>query len=137
MISYLLGKGEPQRKLLATRSVRWVDMAIYLGSLFLTVLAYVLVKNSTLDIRDLAVLRNIVSLTGLAVLSSHVFGKGRNWILPLGLTLTTMVAGVDFQNRPFGWAWLLHPYDDALASAFSAMILLIALAVSFFDYERN
>ena len=137
IVSYLFGQSDQQRKILAVRAVRWLDLATFLMTLGISIVIYVAVKHATIDSHDLAVMRNLISLAGIAIISSHVFGRSRNWVLPISLTLATMVAGVDFQNRPLSWAWLLQPYSDGLSILFSASVIVLALVVTFLNYERN
>jgi hypothetical protein len=58
--------------------------------------------------RDAAV-RNLLGLTGLALLSAACVGGEHAWVLPTAYTLTVVSLGDDAAMAPQPWSWLVSP----------------------------
>ena len=77
----------------------------------------------------LMLLRNIVGLTGLALLAARLFGAWVSWAPPLAFVAVVSLVG----RRPDGtfptWAWQMQPGNDNLSWAISFALFLAGLAL--------
>lgn len=69
-----------------------------------------------------ASLRNLLGLTGLALLTSSVTGSGTSWVLPLAYVVAAVTLSVG-NDYPL-WAWLLRPGSDK-----DALLVAVVLGV--------
>ncbi len=83
----------------------------------------------------LALLRNLIGLTGLALLTSRVLGAGLAWVAPLGYGLLSLVVGLMVRPATGGdlvipaWAVPVLPAGERIASGASVTLLIVGLAL--------
>ena len=127
LVALLLTSKGIQAKRLAVRPVLWIDRAAFSLTAAAPVLAYVASAQTALALSDLIALRNFIGLLGLAAISGVVFGRHGQWLLPAAYLFASMVAGINDQNQPYDWAWVLQPAESQVALVVSGILLLSGL----------
>jgi hypothetical protein len=74
-----------------------------------------------------AALRNLMGLTGLALLCGRLLGGRLAWILPTVYTLAALTAGAT-GGVPHPWAWVLGPDHDEQSLAWAAAFAIAGAA---------
>jgi len=77
--------------------------------------------------RDAAT-RNLLGLTGLALVSAACVGGEHPWVLPTAYTMTVCTLGDDAALAPQPWSWLVSP--DGVHWGYALTPLLIGLAMT-------
>ena len=129
LVALLLTSKGIQAKRLAVRPVLGIDHAAFAFTAAAPALAYVATAQTALALSDLIALRNFIGLLGIAAISGVVFGRHGQWLLPAAYLFASMVAGINDQNRPYDWAWVLQPADSQMAFVVSGVLLVSGLLI--------
>jgi hypothetical protein len=129
LVALLLTSKGIQAKRLAVRPVLGIDRAAFAFTAAAPALAYVATAQTALALSDLIALRNFIGLLGIAAISGVVFGRHGQWLLPAAYLFASMVAGINDQNRPYDWAWVLQPADSQMAFVVSGVLLVSGLLI--------
>jgi hypothetical protein len=103
---------------------------LVLGGTIGLALAGMLERSADVSTADTAAIltRNLVGLTGLALLAAVLIGAGLSWLAPLGYAGGSVVAVLAGVAEDAWWQWSTQEPDDGAAAVVAAALLVAGLA---------
>jgi len=86
---------------------------------------------------ELALVRNVAGLAGLAFLAARVVGGGLSWIAPLGYVVLAFFVGGAGENELPRWAWVVQPAAHEPSRYWAAGLLAAGLLAIAFAGARE
>lgn len=117
------------RPLLPLRLAHLAGLLLWGAPVLIVCLLYFDLRNAAPAYPLLVLLRNLVGISGLALLTARLLGAQTSWTLPLVFVAVALIAGRNQDGSYAAWAWVMQSGHDYLSWTISLALFLFGLGV--------